>query len=141
LRDTSDARLDLARKVLPDARIQPVGAATDERFDTVFDATGNIGAMNAGLSHVAHGGAYVLLSVVKGDLVFPDPEFHKRECTLIASRNALHEDFRHVMEMMRAGRVPTQALATHETSFDAAVENLPRWASERGGLIKAIIRV
>lgn len=141
LRDTSDARLDLARKVLPDARIQPVGAATDERFDTVFDATGNIGAMNAGLSHVAHGGAYVLLSVVKGDLVFPDPEFHKRECTLIASRNALHEDFRHVMEMMRAGRVPTQALATHETSFDAAVEYLPRWAAERGGLIKAIIRV
>jgi threonine dehydrogenase-like Zn-dependent dehydrogenase len=97
--------------------------------------------MNGGLQWVAHGGAYVLLSVVKGDLVFADPEFHKRECTLIASRNALRADFEHVIAMMRAGRVPVDALATHGTSFEDAVTNLPLWAEDRGTLIKAIIRV
>lgn len=141
LRDTSASRLDLARKVLPEARLELVNDAAPGAYDTVFDATGNIHAMNAGLQWVAHGGAYVLLSVVKGDLVFADPEFHKRETTLIASRNALKADFEHVIAMIRAGRVPVDALATHDTSFAEAVTNLPLWAEDRGTLIKAIIRV
>ncbi len=141
LRDTSASRLELARKVLPDARFELVSEAAPEVYDTVFDATGNIHAMNAGLQYLGHGGAYVLLSVVKGDLNFADPEFHKRETTLFASRNALKADFDHVMAQMRNGRVPVDALATHETSFEDAVANLPLWAEDRGTLIKAIIRV
>jgi 2-desacetyl-2-hydroxyethyl bacteriochlorophyllide A dehydrogenase len=141
LRDTSASRLDLARKVLPEARFELVGEEAPGAYDTVFDATGNIHAMNAGLKYVAHGGHYVLLSVVKGDLNFADPEFHKRETTLIASRNALKADFEHVIAQIRNGRVPVDALATHETSFEDAVTNLPLWAEDRGTLIKAIIRV
>jgi threonine dehydrogenase-like Zn-dependent dehydrogenase len=141
LRDTSASRLELARKVLPEARFELVSEAAPEVYDTVFDATGNIHAMNAGLQYLGHGGAYVLLSVVKGDLNFADPEFHKRETTLFASRNALKADFDHVMAQMRNGRVPVDALATHETSFEDAVANLPLWAEDRGTLIKAIIRV
>lgn len=141
LRDTSASRLDLAAKALPQARLELVGQETPSAYSTVFDATGNIKAMNAGLDWVAHGGAYVLLSVVKGDLNFADPEFHKRETTLLASRNALKADFEHVMANIRNGRVPVDVLATHETDFDEAVTNLPLWAEDRGALIKAIIRV
>ncbi|ABA77753.1 alcohol dehydrogenase catalytic domain-containing protein [Rhodobacter sphaeroides] len=141
LRDTSASRLALAQKVLLEARIELVGEEAAEVYDTVFDATGNIRAMNAGLQYVGHGGAYVLLSVVKGDLSFADPEFHKREATLFASRNALKKDFEHVIAQIRNGRVPVEALATHATSFEDAVTNLPLWAEDRGTLIKAIIRV
>lgn len=141
LRDSSPERLALAKTVLPDARLELVGQETPGAYDTVFDATGNIHAMNAGLDWVGHGGAYVLLSVVKGDLSFADPEFHKRETTLFASRNALKSDFEHVMACIRDGRVPVDALATHDTSFEDAVTNLPLWAADRGTLIKAIIRV
>ncbi len=141
LRDTSQARLDLARSILPPARTELVGQEAHAAYETVFDATGNIHAMNAGLQWLAHGGSYVLLSVVKADLVFADPEFHKRETTLIASRNALKEDFEHVMACIRDGRVPVEALATHETTFEDAVSNLPAWAGDRGTLVKAIIRV
>ena len=42
-------------------------------FDGVYDATGNIHAMRAGLNYVANGGSYVLVSVVPDDLVFADP--------------------------------------------------------------------
>jgi 2-desacetyl-2-hydroxyethyl bacteriochlorophyllide A dehydrogenase len=141
LRDTSQARLDLAKAVLPQARCERVSEASPGAFDTVFDATGNIGAMNAGLALVAHGGSYVLLSVVKGDLSFPDPEFHKRETTLIASRNALEADFRHVMACMSDGRIPLEALATHSTTLAKAAEDLPVWAADRGTVIKALIQV
>lgn len=81
--------------------------------------------MNAGLSWLAHGGGYVLLSVVKDDLRFADPEFHKREATLIVSRNALAVDFDHVILNIRNETVPIEKLATHETSFADAVTNLP----------------
>lgn len=141
LRDTSASRLELAGKVLPAARLELVGDEAPGAHDVVFDATGNIKAMNAGLQWVAHGGAYVLLSVVKGELNFADPEFHKRETTLLASRNALRADFEHVMANMRNGRVPVDVLATHETTLDEAVTDLPLWAADRGTLIKALIRV
>ncbi|QDL94374.1 zinc-binding alcohol dehydrogenase family protein (plasmid) [Paroceanicella profunda] len=145
LKDTSEARLALAAKVLPSAKTElakPADQSDDLlSYDTVFDATGNIHAMNAGLNYLAHGGSYVLLSVVKGDLSFADPEFHKRETTLIGSRNALKADFDHVLACIRDGLVPSDALATHETSFEDAVTNLPEWANDRGTLIKALIRV
>ncbi|CAM3276183.1 zinc-binding alcohol dehydrogenase family protein [Paracoccus nototheniae] len=141
LRDSSADRLALAADVLPQARTERVGQETPGSYDTVFDATGNIGAMNAGLAWLAHSGTYVLLSVVKGDLSFADPEFHKRETTLLASRNALKSDFEHVMACMRDGRVPVDKLATHTTSLEDAVTRLPEWAQDRGTLIKAIIHV
>lgn len=141
LRDTSADRLALAAKVIPDATFELVGQEAPGAYDTVFDATGNIHAMNAGLNWVVHGGAYVLLSVVKGDLSFADPEFHKRETTLFASRNALRSDFEHVIACIKAGKVPVEALATHETTFEDAVTDLPLWAQDRGTLVKAIIRV
>jgi len=83
----------------------------------------------------------VLISVVKDRIAFADPEFHKREMTLIGSRNALKADFEHVMASIRAGKVPLDALATHETTLEGAALDLPRWAHAKDGLIKAIITV
>ncbi len=111
------------------------------RFTHVFDATGNIKAMNAGLFHVAHGGTYTLVSVVKDTLAFPDPEFHKRETTLFASRNALNEDFRFVIDAIRAGKIDTDRLGTHRTTLTDAVHDLPAWARDRDTVVKAIIEV
>ena len=97
--------------------------------------------MEAAFAHVAHGGALVLVSVVKDEIRFSDPEFHKREMTLVGSRNATRIDFEHVMQNIRAGRVPVDALVTHRTALDRVPVDLARWASEKSGLIKAIVRV
>ena len=110
-------------------------------FDAVFDATGSIGAMNRSIFHVRSGGAYTLVGVIKGDLVWPDQEIHRRELTIRASRNALKADFEHVMASIRAGKVPTDKLATHATSLDRVPLDMPVWTHERTGLIKAIITV
>ena len=97
--------------------VAQLSALTDgEFFDAVFDATGNPKAMERGFSLVAHGGAYVLISVVGANISFSDPEFHKREMTLIGSRNATAEDFQTVLDAMRAGLIP-QALNTHRMAL------------------------
>ena len=100
-----------------------------------------IKAMNASIFHCRNGGDYTLVGVIKGDLVWPDSEVHRRELTIRASRNAQPADFMHVMESIRRGLIPTDRLATHATSFDRVPEDMPRWAASRDGVIKAVVTV
>jgi 2-desacetyl-2-hydroxyethyl bacteriochlorophyllide A dehydrogenase len=108
-------------------------------FDAVFDCTGVIAVMNQSLFHVRNGGSYTLVGVIKGDLVWPDAEVHRRELTIRASRNGTDEDFLTVMAAMRAGKIPTDRLATHATTLERVSVDLPHWAKARDGLIKAIV--
>lgn len=110
-------------------------------FDAVFDATGSIRAMNASLFHARNGGTYTLVGVIKGDLVFPDSEVHRRELTIRASRNAVRGDFEAVMDAIRSGAIPTGKLATHATTIEEVPTDMPVWAHDRTGLIKAIVSV
>jgi len=117
-----------------------ISAATQgEGFDVVFDATGNRESIERGFDHVAAGGRYVLVSIVKGDISFTDVDFHRREMTLLGSRNATNADFETVMDAIRAGHVPVDQIITHRTTLAGAVRDLGAWASQKQGLIKAMI--
>lgn len=146
--DTRQARLDHAREKLGITRTfavsdrlgEELSAVTDgEFFDCVFDATGNIKAMSGGLAYVGHGGSYVLISVVKDDLTFPDPEFHKRETTLLGSRNATATDFARVIAAIRGGELPMDALHTHTVALDDLPRDMPRLIEQADAILKAIV--
>ena len=110
-------------------------------FDTVFDATGSPAAMARGFGFVGHGGTYVLVSIVASDITFSDPEFHKREMNLLGSRNATREDFDTVVEALRAGSIPTEALATHRLSLDEVPSGFPGLLDPSAGVVKALVTV
>jgi 2-desacetyl-2-hydroxyethyl bacteriochlorophyllide A dehydrogenase len=148
--DTRTDRLDFCRDVLKVAHTVMAGEGDREAlrgitdgdfFDVVFDATGNIGAMERGLEFVAHGGTYVLVSIVPERISFADPEFHKRETSLLGSRNATVDDFREVLAAMKAGLVPTRAMTTHRATLDEFIDALPHWMDPASGVIKAIVEV
>ena len=105
----------------------------------VVDATGAAAPIERGFGFLAHGARYVLLSVVRDSLTFSDPEFHKREATLLASRNAQPEDFAEVVRQMQAGRIPTRALNTHRGQLADAVDLFSEWSRPEAGVIKAIL--
>jgi 2-desacetyl-2-hydroxyethyl bacteriochlorophyllide A dehydrogenase len=141
-------RLDFALKQVGVDAIVPLGGEDEaelarltarEFFDVVFDATGNPQAMERGLRFVAHGGRYVLVSIVPGDIRFSDPEFHKRETTLLASRNATLEDFETVIAAMRAGQIPDRGLATHRMALADVPAGFDRLLDPAQSVIKAII--
>jgi 2-desacetyl-2-hydroxyethyl bacteriochlorophyllide A dehydrogenase len=145
LMDTRPARLDYARKALGFTNVLPADAGAalaattgGEMFDIVFDATGSLAAMAQSLMYVAHGGKLVLVGVAPGNLVFPDPEFHKRETTLLASRNALAVDFDRVVAAMKDGGIPTAALQTHSFAADEMPTRLPALIEEADHVLKAI---
>jgi len=105
----------------------------------VFDATGNAGAMERGFKFVAHGGRYVMISVVRDTIRFSDPEFHKRETTLLGSRNATMEDFETVLTAMRAGLIPDAALNTHRMPLSQVPSEFKTLLDPAQGVVKAIV--
>jgi 2-desacetyl-2-hydroxyethyl bacteriochlorophyllide A dehydrogenase len=135
--------VDSARAIVADDNApEAVAEATEgDGFEVVIDATGNPASMELTFGFVAHGGALVLVSVVRESISFSDPEFHKREMALLGSRNALRSDFENVMTAIRDGRVPLNRLITHRTTLARAVTEIPRWTKEKRGLVKALIEV
>lgn len=110
-------------------------------YDVVFDATGNKTAIENGFKYIAHGGKYVLVSIVQGNIHFSDPEFHKREATLIGSRNATREDFDRVVTSLSNGSIDGRLLNTHTTNLEDLPNLMPNWLHDRDQMIKAIVRI
>ena len=105
----------------------------------VIDATGSLKAINQGFRYIAHGGRYVLVGLQKGEIQFSHPEFHKREATLMSSRNATPQDFDMVMDAMRRGLIDPTTYITHRVSFDRVKAEFAGWLDPARGVIKAIV--
>ncbi|WP_397459173.1 zinc-binding alcohol dehydrogenase family protein [Pseudomonas asplenii] len=132
-------KVDATVKVGSDDKRQLSELTDGEFFDVVFDATGNTKAMERGFEFIAHGGKYVMISVVKDTITFSDPEFHKREATLLGSRNATAEDFHYVQQCLREGLIPNTALNTHRMSLADVSSQFSTLLDSSQGVIKAII--
>lgn len=145
--DRRTTRLDYARDHLGFETVVEAGESLVERlasqtagemFDTVFEATGSVESMGQSLAFVAAGGTLAFVGVAPGDISFSDPEFHKRETTLVASRNALSEDFERVKSAIKAGLVPTGALQSHSFPAEETPTRLPQLIEDADHVLKAI---
>ena len=105
----------------------------------VIDATGNLKAINSAFQYMAHGARFVLIGLQKGDITFSHPEFHKREATLMSSRNATRKDFEHVMASMKNGLIDPKTYITHRVYFDEVKSNFESWLDPETGVIKAMV--
>lgn len=107
----------------------------------VFDATGNPRSMMGAFEFPAHGGRMVFVGLFQGDVTFSDPNFHRRELTLMGSRNAQPEDFTRIIRLLEAGRIDIAPWITHRATLDGAVAEFPSWTRPETGVIKAMIEV
>lgn len=148
--DSREDRLTFATSNLAVAHAIRLGAGDAEQmkaltdgefYSHVFDCTGSPKAMERGFSLVAHGGTYVLVSIVQGNISFSDPDFHKREMTLLSSRNATLADFDTVMTAMRGGLIPTRAIKTHSAPLWEVASKMPEWIRPEAGTVKAVLEV
>jgi 2-desacetyl-2-hydroxyethyl bacteriochlorophyllide A dehydrogenase len=105
----------------------------------IIDATGSLKAINNAFQFLAHGGRYVLVGLQKGDISFSHPEFHKRESTLMSSRNATRADFEHVIDCMKKGLINPTNYITHRVNFGEITEHFPTWLNPETGVIKAMV--
>ncbi|MDJ1484008.1 zinc-binding alcohol dehydrogenase family protein [Cytophagaceae bacterium YF14B1] len=107
----------------------------------VFDATGNSQSMMKAFSYLAFGGKLVYVGLFQGDVTFFDPDFHRKEVTLFASRNSLPSDFKNIIQQMESGQINTQAWLTHQAAFEELPSVFETWLNPESHVIKAMVVV
>lgn len=107
----------------------------------LIDATGSLRAINNSFQYMAHGARYILVGLQKGDICFSHPEFHKREATLMSSRNATRQDFEHVIACMKKGLVNPTTYITHRVPFGQVGDTFASWLDPANGVIKAMVEL
>jgi threonine dehydrogenase-like Zn-dependent dehydrogenase len=105
----------------------------------VFDATGSALSMMKSFEYVAHGGRLVFVGLIQGDVKFHDPEFHRRELSLLASRNATPQDFNQVISALESRQLDVMPWITHRASPEQMIEDFPYWLDPATGVIKAML--
>jgi alcohol dehydrogenase len=110
--------------------------------DVIIDATGSPRSMSTCFEFAAFTGRVVYVGITTSDLQFPHaPVFHRRELTLLASRNALPSDFPEIINLIRQGKINTDIWITHRITFDEVPEKFAQFTDPNLGAIKAIIEV
>jgi 2-desacetyl-2-hydroxyethyl bacteriochlorophyllide A dehydrogenase len=105
----------------------------------VLDATGHPASMDAAAGLVAPSGRVVFIGLHKGEVRFEDQLFHRRELSLLASRNATDAEFHEVLAGITSGAIDTRRWITHRTDLGRIAEDLPRFAEREAGVLKAVL--
>lgn len=105
----------------------------------VIDATGNASSMQAAASLVAPGGRLVFVGHTKHDLTFANPLLHRRELSILASRNATRTDFENVLASLRSGAIDIAPWINARVDPAGFVRELPRWAKGPSEVVKAVV--
>lgn len=107
----------------------------------VLDATGNQQSMKSTFDYVAFGGKIVFIGLYQGDFTFFDPLFHRKEITLMASRNSLGKDFDEIISLVEKGILDTGPWVTHRVSFQDLPEKFESFLDPKNGVIKAMVEL
>lgn len=136
--DLSAKRRDFASRHYPLRRCldQPENI---EPATLVFDCTGNPQSMMSAFKHVAHGGKLVYVGLFVGDVTFHDPDFHRKEITLLATRNSTPAEHRRIIELMENGQIDTTPWVSDRVAADGLIARFPHWLDPEAGVVKAVV--
>jgi 2-desacetyl-2-hydroxyethyl bacteriochlorophyllide A dehydrogenase len=138
---TSWAGVDYTVNALNNPK-ESLAEITGGDFPTVvFDATGNTRSMTDSFQYVSHGGKLIFVGLVKTDITFSDPEFHKKELTLMGSRNATREDFDIVLDAVRSGSIDADRYITHRVGFGDLIGQFESYLNPESKVLKAMVEL
>jgi 2-desacetyl-2-hydroxyethyl bacteriochlorophyllide A dehydrogenase len=151
--DLSQKRLDFVRDTMqvPDT-IQITGQPSDveqlesitngQRADLVIDATGNHRSMVRSFEFAAYAGRVVYVGITQQKIAFEQaPLVHRRELTILASRNAHSRDFPRIIRLIEEGKINTDPWITHHADFEEVPRVFPEWIRPEAGVMKAMIHL
>jgi len=108
-------------------------------FQIVFDATGNPNSMAGTLRVARFTGRIVYVGITKEPVLLDDPLFHRRELSLLASRNAVASDFPRILAMIQSGQINTRPWISHRCEFGELPEQMEAWLLPESRVIKAVV--
>lgn len=124
------------------AGVKVVESLADEPCaQVVFDATGHPGSMARTLRLARFTGRIIYVGITKEPVLLDDPLFHRRELTLLASRNAVAADFPRILGLIESGQIDTRPWITHRCALSELSECMPAWVKPGSGVVKAVVAV
>ncbi len=151
--DLNEQRLDFVRKKMgvPDTLLTMGDGAELETLkqmtggalaQVVIDATGSNKSMANALQYCGFTGRLVYVGITQAEVTFPHaPILHRRELTIMGSRNALPPDFTRIIKLIEDGRIDTRPWITHQAKFDDLIGVFPQWIKPETGVIKAVVQM
>jgi threonine dehydrogenase-like Zn-dependent dehydrogenase len=145
--DVSPARLEFCRSLgvehtveAGSGALEAVAAVTGpDLADCVFDATGSLKAMGNSLYLAGPGARAVMVGLGQGAFEVDDPLFHRRELTLLATRNSAGA-FPPIIRMIEEGRIDTSPWITHQLDLAELPAEFGALLAPGSGVIKAMVR-
>ncbi len=151
--DINQGRLDFCKNVMgvdhvilakgDGSEMAELERITNGQFaDVVVDATGSNKSMANALNYCAFGGRLVYVGITQQEVSFLHaPVMHRREVTLMASRNALSRDFARIIQLIEDGAINTKPWITHRTTFGNMIADFPTFLKPESGVIKAMVEL
>lgn len=114
-------------------------ARQEEPSWLVFDCTGDRESMEEAIHLLEQGGKLIFVGLVNEKVSLFDPDLHRREATILASRNSTPDEHRRVLHLMETGGIDVSAWPTEITAPEKMQERFPLWARREAGIVKAVI--
>jgi 2-desacetyl-2-hydroxyethyl bacteriochlorophyllide A dehydrogenase len=147
--DVNDSRLDFCKQKIQVANTVNPAKSNVNQFlseltsgdmpSVIIDATGSLTAINNSFALMAHGARYILIGLQKGQISINHPEFHKREATLMSSRNAVRDDFDFVIQNIKAGKLRASEYITHRVEFAKLREQFMSICDPASHVVKTVV--
>ena len=138
--ELNDSRREFVKRNYPDV-ILLSHTPPDCIAQVVFDATGSPASMSQTLRFAKFTGRIVFVGITKEPVTIDDPLLHRRELTLLASRNAVATDFTRIIDLIESGQIDTRPWISHRAKFDRVPEAFPAWVQPSSGVIKAMVEM
>ena len=150
--DLNDRRLQFVRDTYrgvetllgtgTDADVATVEKLTDGKWaNVVVDATGSAKSMSGAYRYVGFAGRLAWVGITQDALSFTQPLMHRREMTVLASRNALAPEFTRILRLMEAGTIDTKPWVTHRVGFGELLERFDGLMDPAAGVVKAVVEI
>lgn len=136
--DIDAGKLELARKV---GATETINSASEDFHgklkaftsgrgpDVVIEAVGLPTTFRAAVEEVAFTGRIVYIGYSNGPVTYETKLFVQKELDILGSRNALPEDFKGVINMLKQGRFPASDFISRVVPFAEAGQALSDWAT------------
>ena len=95
--------------------------------------------MEGAIHLVQQGGKLVFVGIVNDQLSIFDPDLHRREATILASRNSTPAEHHRVLALMESGSIDVGAWPMECAAPHLMEQRFPIWLRRQAGIVKAVI--
>jgi 2-desacetyl-2-hydroxyethyl bacteriochlorophyllide A dehydrogenase len=114
-------------------------ARQEEPSMLVFDCTGDRGSMEQSMNLLQQGGKLIFVGLINDHVSLFDPDIHRREATILSSRNSTPAEHRRVLQLMESGQIDVGAWPTECARRTIMHERFPAWLHREAGVVKAVV--